>query len=191
MSKNDEVVDYSHYVYYDETSPSCLRWKVDVMVGKYYKIYRCRAGDVVGTANGKGYYLTRINYKNLSCHRIVYEIKYGVKLSDSDFIDHIDGNNQNNKYQNLRAVSKAINSRNCRISRNNSTGITGVFFKMNAVGNTYAVANWMVNNKVCNKYFSVDKLGIMVAFKEAALCRKKKLAEMNLSGAGYTTRHGI
>ena len=30
--------DFKEFVYYDETSPTFLRWKVDVYSGRYYRI---------------------------------------------------------------------------------------------------------------------------------------------------------
>lgn len=43
-------------------------------------------------------------------------------------IDHIDGNPQNNRLENLRLVTQKTNSRNCRISTNNRSGHLGVYW---------------------------------------------------------------
>jgi hypothetical protein len=58
-------------------------------------------------------------------HRIIYKIKTGV---DPDgFVDHIDQNKINNKFDNLRVVDNATNKRNSRMSRRNTSGVNGVY----------------------------------------------------------------
>jgi hypothetical protein len=75
--------------------------------------------------------------------------------------------------------------------KSNSSGACGVNFMMNRAGNTYVhVRYYQVNGKRVSKYFSTDKLGIMVAFRDAVIWRDSKIKEVNAEGAGYTDRHG-
>ncbi len=53
-------------------------------------------------------------------------------------IDHIDGNPANNRLENLRDVSRAVNGQNQkRAQRHNGTGVLGVTRRRNAKSNPY------------------------------------------------------
>ena len=60
-------IDYelaNHYFYYDETSPSFLRWKVSR--GKI------KAGDSAGGKDNKGYYIVKLNNVSYKVHRVIF-----------------------------------------------------------------------------------------------------------------------
>ena len=96
-------MNYSDMFVYDETSPSCLRWKVSKGSAK--------AGDQIGYVKGDGYWYVKINGINKAAHRIVWAITNGDIPSDS-VIDHKDTNRLNNKIDNLRLVNKYQNAQN-------------------------------------------------------------------------------
>ena len=54
---------------YDESSPSCLRWKVSRIGGRGI----C-PGDVAGSIDSKGYWRVGISGKEYRVHRIVYHL---------------------------------------------------------------------------------------------------------------------
>ncbi|MCE8421382.1 HNH endonuclease, partial [Rhodovulum sulfidophilum] len=56
-------------------------------------------------------------------HRIIFKMHFG---SEPELIDHIDGNTQNNRIDNLRSVGAYDNSRNSCIPKSNLTGARGV-----------------------------------------------------------------
>ena len=62
-------------------------------------------------------------------HRVVWAIFYGEW--PGGVIDHIDGNCRNNRIENLREVSRTVNSQNCARAKNNSSGVTGVKWRKN------------------------------------------------------------
>lgn len=68
----------------------------------------------------------RVRYKRKSCgaHRVIWFYKTGT-WPDCD-VDHIDHDRQNNKWENLRLVSRADNMRNATQSKANRSGFTGV-----------------------------------------------------------------
>ena len=118
---NDDIKNFmkSHF-YYDETSPSCLKVSRDSFGGSYAK----KRGDNVGwICDGKYYYVYHEG-KQVSAHRVVWELFYGPPEKDMQ-IDHIDGNNQNNKISNLRAVTPTLNKRNSKVYSSNKSGIPG------------------------------------------------------------------
>jgi hypothetical protein len=63
---------------------------------------------------------TKKNGKNVSMHREIL----GTKLE----VDHINGNQLNNKRNNLRRCTRLNNSYNRKMFKNNSTGFKGVIF---------------------------------------------------------------
>ena len=77
-----------------------------------------------------GYYrvLTKINGKQraLLLHRVAYELQTG-QLLGSAVIDHIDHNKLNNKFSNLRKVTRLENNRNLGKRHSNTSGVSGVY----------------------------------------------------------------
>lgn len=101
-------MDFRDYLYYDETSPSCLRWKVQR--GKYKK------GDVAGSLGSDGYWqiwltVDGVRYRPKN-HRVVQQWFYGVPYDYPIKIDHKDRVKTNNAYKNLRIASDQLNQRN-------------------------------------------------------------------------------
>ena len=58
-------------------------------------------------------------------HRLIWKIKTGQE--PNGFVDHIDQDKINNRFQNLRVVDNATNKRNSRMSRKNKSGVNGVY----------------------------------------------------------------
>lgn len=98
----NEAINYSDYVYYDESSPTCLMWKVDRNGG-------AKAGDVAGYCyrdkNGKLESTVTINNKDYSPHRLIWCIHNG-NLPPYRRIIFKDGNKLNNKVSNLEILIK-------------------------------------------------------------------------------------
>lgn len=86
---------------------------------------RGKPGDVTGYIMNTGYRATSIdNYPQLD-HRIVYAITHGEWPARK--IDHINGNRQDNRPQNLRMCTDAQNNFNrkapCRRNRSGAIGV--------------------------------------------------------------------
>lgn len=174
-------------LYYDETSPSGLRWKVNRGGG-------VKADDVAGWIQAKiGYWYVSVLNKTYLAHRIIV-VLHGL-CCDNSQVDHIDRNRLNNNIGNLRVVSEVKNRRNTTKSRANKTGVTGVNLQTNVSpsGNicSYYVSRWYdILGKPHRKHFSINKLGQDEAFRIACEHREKIIAELNSQGAGYTSDHG-
>ena len=70
------------------------------------------------------YIRINIGKKKYRVHRLAFLYMTGeFPIGD---IDHIDADGLNNKWYNLRSVSRSTNRRNSAISNNNTSGITGV-----------------------------------------------------------------
>lgn len=85
-------------------------------------------GQVAGTKNKLGYCRIYIvgHFFRFLAHRLAW--LYMTGEWPSKYIDHIDGNPENNKWNNLRQVSSSQNSLNSRVNTKNKSGIKGVSF---------------------------------------------------------------
>lgn len=171
--------------YYDESSPSCLRWGTVIFSGNARPM--TTIGSVAGSFKDR-YYTVQIFGKKYFCHKLIY-LLHGMKLAVREKIDHFDRNQKNNRFSNLRVCTQKTNCENRRISSANSSGVTGVSFSEKE-GNTYCVAHWKVDRKTRSKLFSVKKLGLLPAFRLAVICRNENIQLLNAAGANYTEVHG-
>lgn len=179
--------------FYDECSPTCLRWAVDIYSGRWKNFKNVSVGDVAGGVGNSGYYQVRKNRKLQLVHRVIWEMHYG-EIAPDKFIDHIDGDKLNNKLENLRIVSREGNARNCKPRLDNTSGVVGVTLTTNTLrsGNTasYWRAFWTdLQGNGKTKSFSVHKLGYEKAYTMAVEYRLEMIESLNESGAGYTERH--
>lgn len=90
---------------------------------------RCvRAGSAAGykinLKSKKTYIGICIDVKRYLAHRIAFLYMNGYMPKRE--VDHINGNSSDNRWENLRDVSRVENMRNCKIFRNNSSGVCGV-----------------------------------------------------------------
>jgi len=105
-------------------------------------------------------------------HRLIFKLVYGV---DAEVVDHIDGDSLNNNLSNLRNVTQAVNSRNNKISCNNMTGYTGVYWiKRDCI--------WRVSITKDGRQYN---LGSYKNIDEAIMARKEKEREF-----GFHENHG-
>jgi hypothetical protein len=186
-----EDIDFSSVFEYDESVPSCIRWKVDRKTGKGYKIFIAKKGDVAGTFHSTGYYHVNYDGKSYKVHRVIFEMLSGTKLGSHQYIDHLNGVRSDNRFKNLRVVSNKCNTRNRSIAKSNTSSVNGVHLR--DFGNrVYFVASWnSEDSKVRNRYFNIGKLGVMVAFRDAVITRRCSIELLNKQGAGYSDRHGL
>ena len=105
----------------DLTSPSGLRWKVDI--GR-----RIKSKSVAGCLDkSRGYFVIGINTKTYQNHRIVYALYHNLELNQlPKGLDHVDRNKTNNNPLNLRPATQSQNMDNTGIRPDNTSGIRGV-----------------------------------------------------------------
>lgn len=70
-----------------------------------------------------GYHEGAIFRSNYRAHRVIWKMVTG---EDPEVIDHLDRDRGNNRWENLSNTSHAQNLRNCGLSKNNTSGMTGV-----------------------------------------------------------------
>ncbi len=93
---------------------------------------------------------------------------------------------------NCKWVTKEIQSRNTRKSKNNSTGKNGVTLsKRDGIIKDYIATGYPLSGKHKSKHFSVNKYGEEEAFRLACEYREEQIRILNEQGAGYSDNHGL
>ena len=167
------------YFTYDESTPSCLRGKPSI-------------GNPKGLARGSfseksPYYRVKCANRMYAAHRVVWEMHNGA-IPEKYEIDHFDGNIHNNRINNLRCVTKTINSKNKKHRIDNTTGHQGISLSTNNLGNQYYVFQWQTIEGVKKtKRFSCTRLGKTKALQDAIDFKLAMSQELILQG--YTSRH--
>lgn len=88
---------------------------------------RTKVGSQAGSLAQNGYTIISIFGNRILAHRLAWFFVYN-KFPDYN-IDHINGNPNDNRIENLRDISQALNSQNARKPRtNNKSGYLGVHF---------------------------------------------------------------
>ena len=80
-------------------------------------------GQKSGSLYKNGYFVVTINYKRQYLHRIIFMMHHSYM---PEYIDHIDGNPQNNKIENLRNATQSQNMGNQKLRSDNKSGIKGI-----------------------------------------------------------------
>jgi HNH endonuclease len=84
-------------------------------------------GDIVGTVNDQGYILIQLMGYRWRAHRLAWWFMMGEFPPSGFDIDHIDRVRSNNKWNNLRLLTRSRNNRNTgRVRVDNTTGYRGV-----------------------------------------------------------------
>lgn len=121
----------------------------DKDTGNFYWLIPKKGRDVTrpaGTRNNNGYRTITYQGHVYSQHRLAWF--YVTGEWPLEFIDHIDGNPHNNKWDNLRQASHAENMRNRKRKFDSHTGIKGVVRDYRS--DTWHV-HMMINGKVVSR----------------------------------------
>lgn len=169
----------SKYFYYDETSPSSIRWKIQLINGK------AGVGNVAGYKRPNNYWFTGVDKRQYQNGLLVL-LLHGFIPEENQVVDHIDGDPSNNNIRNLRFVDYKINARNRKLPVSNKTGYIGV----NSNSKIVKVEWYDLEGNKQTKAYSINKYGYAQALELAINFRKSKILELNNLGAGYTDRHG-
>jgi hypothetical protein len=131
---------------------------------------RRNAGKEAFTAiSTAGYRVGFIFKRHWLAHRVIWCLTYGEWPEDE--IDHINGDRQDNRIENLRSVNTQENNRNRCIQKDNTSGIAGV--------------SWMKNANKWQVRIGLVHIGLFATIEEASEARKQ--AEYD---HGYHENHG-
>lgn len=107
--------------------------------------------DIGWSENKEGYLIGKRNKKTIKIHKLIME--------NDAIVDHKNRNKLDNRRENLRYSTIKENSRNRSLSKNNLTGVTGVFIRKNKF------QSYIYNNK------KKIELGVYETFREAVIAR--------------------
>ncbi len=148
----------------------------------YWKVSRGgrKAGTRAGSKNANGYLKIRIKGTDYRAHRLAWLFVTG-DWPDHD-IDHVNGNRLDNRFENLRDVTHAVNHRNRKMNPANSSGWPNVFWDKQR-------AKWRVvfQFKVYRKYITV---GYFHTYPAAVLAREMWMRHIGVPQFGFTDDHG-
>lgn len=122
-------------------------------------INKCKVGTRVGTPDALGYMRLRQRGRMLSCHRLIFFMFHGWLPEN---VDHIDGDNRNNRIENLRAATVCQNMRNCKTPITNTSGVKGVYLHKQ-------LGKWTASIRIDKK---LAHLGTFTTIFDAACARK-------------------
>lgn len=122
--------------------------------------------------DGHGYPMGSVLGEPYRAHRVIWKMITGEEPA---MIDHINGDRADNRLQNLRPATHAENLRNCRMSKNNTSGANGVRLD-DKTGLWHAQI--MVNYKTIN-------LGLFPSRDEAIAARQNANSRF-----GFSQGHG-
>jgi hypothetical protein len=130
-----------------------LRWRVD-------RTCTARAGTRAGCSHSRGYLTIRVDGHRYYAHRLAWLLALGEWPAGE--IDHIDGDTGNNRLANLRVVTRSQNNLNHNLHRNNTSGVSGVYW--------YAArSKWRAIIKIRGKK---KHLGLFASRDEAEAARR-------------------
>ena len=101
-----------------------------------------REGKLAGTITTTGYRQVSVDNKLYLAHRVIFAMHWGFLPR---FIDHIDGNSENNAIDNLRESSKSLNACNAKLPSHNTSGTKGVIW---AKRENKWIARVQINKKI-------------------------------------------
>ena len=138
-----------------EYKDGVLYWREDRSTNK------C-AGKIAGSLRSDMRRTVRVHNILYLVHRVVYLMHRGYM---PEFVDHINGNPQDNRIVNLRAASRSENNRNRRVNKTSGSGVKGVRKQKN---------RWRVDVRVNGKK---QYIGMYATLAEAELAAVETRAQ--------------
>jgi HNH endonuclease len=137
------------------------------------------AGHSEPYSDNLNYIQIRIFGRLYLAHRLAWLYVHGKWPENK--IDHFDGNGENNKFTNLREVDSPTNGRNCVLSKNNTSGVNGVYWDKRSSRWIAEGTFYTEDGKPKKKY-----IGSFSDLEKAKIAREA----WQLEQGGFTERHG-
>ena len=132
--------------------------KTGIFVWKIRVSQNVKAGDMANCCSD-GYIHIRIDKKLYKAHRLAFLYMEGYFPEYQ--VDHMNGIRSDNRWKNLRHVSRSCNFQNCKLQANSTSGFTGV--------------SWYKKGKKWHAQICIHKKVIHIGYydtvEEAALAR--------------------
>lgn len=131
-------------------------------------------GAVAGSVNKRGYRVICVDYKLYKAHRLVFLYHHGHLPTQ---VDHINGDKDDNRIENLRAADNSKNMMNRKAMRSNTSGHKNVFWDKSA-------GKWAVKVGLNRKLHHVGRFNNIKDAVDAAHIAREKLH-------GKYANHGV
>lgn len=134
--------------------------------------YNAKAGDIVGSKHSQGYLTVCVDGEVFLLHRLIWVLVYGT--APGELIDHVNGDKQDNRLENLREVTISQNSANTLGRAWSKTGIPGVQYYPHPVRRikrwaAYIAGHTPTRNKRQSLGYYLTKLEAVRARRQAEL----------------------
>lgn len=160
-----KLEDFIKYVNYNPLTGEFTRIKIL----NDHPAHMWRLGEVIGNSTSNGYIEISVGEDKYSAHKLAWYIVYGEYPTES--IDHVNGDKQDNRIENLRLSSALENMRNRGKNKNNTTGANGVYLtssgryrarikingKLIGLGTFDSVESAEKARKEANEYYQFDE----------------------------------
>ena len=120
-----------------------------------------RVGEVCGTVGPDGYIRLGLLGERFLAHRVAWLLMTGHW--PTSLVDHKDRNRSNNTWDNLRLATPSDNCRNAKVSKNNTSGCTGVVYRKH-------LSRWQATIRLNGERVS---LGHFAEYQDAAAARRR------------------
>lgn len=137
-----------------------------------------KLGEVVGHKNNQGYIIVKIHRIAYKSHRLAFLFMNGSFPDDGIEVDHINHDRSDNRWVNLRTVTKSINSRNKKLSVRNQYPVPGITKRESGKYRVTIGATIMGNKRNLN-------IGTFDTLNEAIAARREMEVKL-----GYHENHG-
>jgi len=104
-----------------------LVWKPRAGSSRSVRVFNGKfAGKPAGRPGTRGYWYVKIEQRSYCFSHVVWALATGSWPQEE--IDHIDGDQANNRLSNLREATRAQNGANRGLHKNSRSGVKGVYF---------------------------------------------------------------
>lgn len=164
-----------------------LRWKYRPDDSRFNRSFNTRfAGKIAGCVRDDGYRYICFSFgknKNvvISAHRVAMCLINGRLIEEDEFVDHENGNRQDNRKKNLRITDALGNSANAKIPLTNVSGFKGAHYLPNKRGSKKWLANISVGNKSRHIGYFKTAEDAARAYDNAAVTHYGEFAKTNAS----------
>jgi hypothetical protein len=117
-------------------------------------------GSAAGSLSKEGYWRIMIDGKSHKTHRLAWLYVYGE--FPNGILDHINRDKADNRISNLRIVTFSENNQNSKIYKNNTSGVTGVYWHK-------VQQKWKACVRISRK---LKHLGSFITMEEAIAARR-------------------
>jgi len=133
-----------------------------------------KSGVIAGSVNKRGYRIICVDHKLQKAHRLVFLYHHGYLPPQ---VDHINGDKDDNRIENLRAADNSKNMMNRKAMRNNTSGHKNVYWDKE-------FGKWAVKIRLNKKLHNLGRFNDMNEAVAAAHTGREKLH-------GEYANHGV